>query len=254
MLNNRAHTSADVDLRGIAKRAMLDRGFLIQVPEEAQSQLKIEREPAFESLKLPDLTSWLWSSIDNDDSRDLDQIEYAKKEKAGTRIYIGVADVDWFVPRNTALDHAAQHNTTSVYTGIMTFPMLPEQLSTDLSSLNENVRRLAMVIEMLVGVDGAILESSVYPAVVQNHAQLTYNAVAAWLEGKQDSSKDGSDITARVLEKIIQHDELADQLKLQNEVAEQLRERRHLAGALSLETTELHIHIPRHRTGDIPIC
>jgi exoribonuclease-2 len=87
---------------------MIDRGFLIQVPEEAQSQLKIEREPAFETLKVPDLTSWMWSSIDNDDSRDLDQIEYAKKEKAGTRIYIGVADVDWFVPLNTPLDQAAQ--------------------------------------------------------------------------------------------------------------------------------------------------
>jgi exoribonuclease-2 len=181
----------------------------------------------------------MWSSIDNDDSRDLDQIEYAKKEKAGTRVYIGVADVDWFVPLNTALDQAAQHNTTSVYTGIMTFSMLPERLSTDLSSLNENARRLAIVTEMLVGVDGAIIESSVYPAVVQNHAQLTYNAVAAWLEAKQDSRKDGSDITARVLEKITRDDELADQLKLLNEVAEELRERRHLAGALSLETTEL---------------
>ena len=240
MLNHRSHTSADVDLRSIAKRAMLDRGFLIQVPDEAQSQLKIEREPAFETLKLPDLTSWLWSSIDNDDSRDLDQIEYAKKENAGTRIYIGVADVDWFVPLNTALDQAAEHNTTSVYTGIMTFPMLPEHLSTDLSSLNENVRRLAMVTEMLVGVDGAILESSVYPAVVQNHAQLTYNAVATWLEGKKDLREPAaSDITAGVLEKIVHNNELADQLKLQNEVAEQLRERRHLAGALSLETTEL---------------
>jgi exoribonuclease II len=159
--------------------------------------------------------------------------------------------VDWFVPMNSALDQAAQHNTTSVYAGIMTFPMLPEHLSTDLSSLNENVKRVAMVTEMLVGKDGAILESLVYPAVVQNHAQLTYNAVAAWLEGQQDSSKGGSreakklrdspgsDISARVLEKIIHDDELVDQLKLQNEVAEQLRERRHQAGALSLETTEL---------------
>ena len=240
MLNHRSHTSADVDLRSIAKQAMIDRGFLIQVPEEAQRQLDVEREPAFETLKVPDLTSWMWSSIDNDDSRDLDQVEYAKKEQAGTRIYIGIAEVDWFVPLNTPLDQAAQHNTTSVYTGIMTFPMLPERLSTDLSSLNENVKRLAMVTEMLVGVDGAILESSVYPAVVQNHAQLTYNAVAAWLEGKQDSkSPESSDITARVFEKIRHHEELADQLKLQNEAAKQLRQKRHLSGALSLETTEL---------------
>jgi exoribonuclease R len=230
---------------------MVDRGFLIQFPDEAQTQSRVETEPAFETLKLPDLTSWMWSSIDNDDSRDLDQIEYAKKEEGGTRIYIGVADVDWFVPLNSALDQAAQHNTTSVYTGIVTFPMLPERLSTDLSSLNENVKRLAMVTEMLVGMDGAILESSVYPAVVQNHAQLTYNAVAAWLGGKQDFSKSrsqpaedlrdfpASDIAARVLEKIVHDDGLADQLKLQNEVAERLRERRHKAGALSLETTEL---------------
>jgi len=240
MLNHRSHTSADVDLRSIAKQAMLDRGFLIQVPDEAQAQLKSEKEPAFETLKLPDLTSWMWSSIDNDDSRDLDQIEYAKKEDAGTRIYIGIADVDWFVPLNTALDQAAQHNTTSVYTGIMTFSMLPERLSTDLSSLNENVKRLAMVTEMLVGVDGTILESSVYPAVVQNHAQLTYNAVAAWLDGKKDLLEPAaSDVTARVLDKIVHNNELADQLRLQNEVAEQLRERRHLAGALSLETSEL---------------
>ena len=186
MVNHRSDISGDIDLRSIAQQAMLDRGFLIQVPEDAQAQLKTEREPVFETLKLPDLSSWLWSSIDNDDSRDLDQIEYAKKEQSGTRIYIGIADVDWFVPLNTALDKAAQHNTTSVYTGITTFSMLPERLSTDLSSLNENVKRMAMVTEMLVGVDGAILESSVYPAVVQNHAQLTYHAVAAWLDGKKD--------------------------------------------------------------------
>ena len=87
MLNRRSHTSAEVDLRSIAKRAMLDRGFLIQVPEEAQSQLKIEKEPAFETLKVPDLTSWLWSSIDNDDSRDLDQIEYAKKVSRWRKVH-----------------------------------------------------------------------------------------------------------------------------------------------------------------------
>ena len=236
MPSHRSHTSADIDLRSIAQRAMLDRGFLIEVPEDAQTQLKVEREPGFETLKLPDLTSWKWSSIDNDDSRDLDQIEYVKKEDRGTRIYIGVADVDWFVPLNSALDQAAQHNTTSVYTGILTFPMLPERLSTDLSSLNENVKRLAMITELLVGTDGAILESSVYPAVVQNHAQLTYNGVAAWLEGEQDSGKSSSQ---RVLEKIVHDAELVEQLKWQNEVAELLRQKRHEAGALSLETTEL---------------
>src|SRR5438034_9290983 len=97
---------------------MLDRGFLIKFPAEAQTQWGGEREPALETLKLPDLTSWMWSSIDNDDSRDLDQIEYATTEKGGTRIYIGVAEVDWCVPPNSALDHAAPQNPTSVYTAI----------------------------------------------------------------------------------------------------------------------------------------
>ena len=238
-MNHRSQTSADVDLQSIAKQAMVDRGFLIQVTEGGQAQLKLEQEPAFETLKLPDLTSWLWSSIDNDDSRDLDQVEYAKKESGGIRVYVGIADVDWFVPLNSALDQAAQHNTTSVYTGIMTFPMLPVLLSTDLSSLNENVKRLAVVTEMLVGPDSAIIESTVYPAIVQNHAQLTYNAVAAWLEGVDSAATHNADVTVSVLAKIANNPELADQLKLQNEVAEQLRERRHLAGALSLETTEL---------------
>jgi len=237
-----SHTPAHVDLQSIARQAMLDRGFLIRFPENAETQSKVEEEPPFETLKVRDLSSWMWSSIDNDDSRDLDQIEYAKKEERGVRVFVGIADVDWFVPLNSALDQAAQHNTTSVYTGILTFPMLPEHLSTNLSSLNENVKRLAMVFEMLVGTDGAVLESAVYPAVVQNHAQLTYNAVALWLEEKQNGGlrvATHTAVTSRVLDRIDHSKELAEQLLLQDQVAERLREKRHESGALSLETTEL---------------
>lgn len=233
---------AKVDLRAIARQAMLDRGFLVQFPDGAEAQTRAAAEPEFDKVNVRDLTSWLWSSIDNDDSKDLDQVEYAKKENSGVRIYVGIADVDSFVPLNSALDQVAQHNTTSVYTGVVTFPMLPERLSTNLSSLNENVKRLAMIVEMLVGMDGVVLESAVYPAVVQNHAQLTYNAVTVWLEetrGGEARPMKLSEITARVLTRIDQNQELTEQLILQDEVAERLRQRRHESGALSLETTEL---------------
>src|SRR5437870_6612470 len=144
------------NLRTIAEQAMLNRGFLVHFPIEAQAQLDAENKPPFPTFKLRDLSSWLWSSIDNDESRDLDQIEYAVKENAGTRIYVGVADVDWFVPLNSPLDRAAKHNTTSIYTGVETFSMLPDKLSTDLSPLNEDVKRMAVVVEVLGDGDGNI--------------------------------------------------------------------------------------------------
>src|SRR5437762_759448 len=216
------------DLRAIARQAMLDRDFLVQFPPEAQEQLNGEAEPAFDLNGTRDLTSWLWSSIDNDESRDLDQIEYATKEPGGTRIYVGVADVDWFVRASSPLDGAAGHNTTSVYTGVLTFPMLPERLSTDLTSLNEGQQRLAIVIEMLVTDDGRAAESSVYVALVENKAQLTYNGVAAWLEGTSTTPK------------IEQNPELQDQLRLQDRAAETLRKARHEAGALTFNTAEMN--------------
>src|SRR5262249_43914200 len=189
-----------------------------------------------------DLSSWLWSSIDNDESRDLDQIEYAQRDAGGIRIYVGIADVDWFVTRESTIDGVARHNTTSAYTGVVTFPMLPERLSTNLSSLNEGVKRLAMVVEMHVGNDGRTSDCSVYPAIVENKAQLTYNAVASWLEsslGSRDLTAATSEIGKRTLGKIDQNPELQDQLKLQNSAAEALRNARHEAGALSFHTAEM---------------
>jgi exoribonuclease-2 len=218
------------DLRAIARKAMLDRGFLVDIPADAQDELKREAEPDFRSLKARDLTSWLWSSIDNDDSRDLDQIEYAVEESGGIRIYIGIADVDWFVAAHSALDTAAGHNTTSVYTGVRTFPMLPEQLSTNLSSLNEGEKRLAIVVEMLVSRDGQLTEPSLYSAVVQNKAQLAYNSVAAWLD---------QEAGAETPDKLTRNRDLQSQLRLQDQAAQILRERRHEAGALTFHTLEL---------------
>jgi VacB/RNase II family 3'-5' exoribonuclease len=218
------------DLRAIARKAMLDRGFLVDVPADALEELRKEPEPDFKSVKVRDLTAWLWSSIDNDDSRDLDQIEYAVEETGGIRIYVGIADVDWFVPARLPLDTAAGHNTTSVYTGVRTFPMLPERLSTDLSSLNEGEKRLAIVVEMLVSEDGSVTEPSLYSAIVQNKAQLAYNSVAAWLD---------QEAAAKTPQKIQSNRDLQNQLRLQDKAAGFLRERRHEAGALTFHTLEL---------------
>ena len=117
---------------------MIARGFIVQFPSDAQQQTRSEAEPRFDSYKAKDLSSWLWSSIDNDDSKDLDQIEYALREATGTRIYIGIADVDWFVPYDSPLDHTAWQNTTSIYTGVVTFPMPPERTAEALSALAEH--------------------------------------------------------------------------------------------------------------------
>src|SRR2546426_6644180 len=222
------------NLKAIAEQAMRERGFLVKSPPEAIEQLKTETEPPLDSLKVVDLSSWLWSSIDNDESRDLDQIEYAKKEAGGTRIYVGIAEVDWFVPLNSSLDQAAKQNTTSIYTGVETFPMLPDKLSTDLSSLNEGARRLAIVVEILVADDGSMKESTVYPAIVENKAQLTYNAVAAWLEGGGNFDEHASGLSGagvKTIEKIRESEELQAQLHMQDKVAQLLCERRHEAGA-----------------------
>jgi len=226
------------DLKTIAERAMQDRGFLTRFSEEMHRQVSRESEPPFDSLPIRDLSSWCWSSIDNDDSRDLDQIEYVHGEKNGVRIYVAIADVDYFVPIHSPLDRAAAQNTTSVYTGVETFMMLPEALSTDMSSLNEGERRLAVVSELFVDDDGNVTESTMYSAIVQNQAQLTYNAVAAWLDKSY-----GADVTEaghRTLGKIDQNPELQAQLILQDTTARKLRVRRHEAGALSFHTMELH--------------
>src|SRR5262249_55010461 len=234
---------SDPNLKEIATQAMLARGFLVKPPQEAQVELASQTGPSFETISARDLSSFLWSSIDNDDSRDLDQIEYAKSEDGGTRVYIGIADVDWFVNRDSMLDRAAEHNTTSVYTGVLTFPMLPEKLSTDLSSLNEGVKRLAMVVEMFVSGDGQVEDYSVYPAVVENKAQLTYNAVAAWLESPGATSEtlrtQISEIGSQTLAKIHRTPELQQQLQVQNRAAQNLRQARHNAGALTFQRSEM---------------
>ena len=181
-------TSTRSDLQRIAHRAMLDRGL---VPEFSAAEMAEAREldPGIEPAdpRARDLRGLAWASIDNDDSRDLDQLTVAQAiSAAATRILVAIADVDAKVKQGSALDRHARTNTTSVYTDARIFPMLPELLSTDLTSLNEGQERLALVVDMVVDGDGQVTAGEFYRAVVVNKAKLAYNAVAAWLEGKAE--------------------------------------------------------------------
>src|ERR1700726_4811394 len=174
-----------------------------------------------------DLRSLLWSSIDNDSSRDLDQAEAAERVNGGIRVLIAIADVDSDVPADSPIDQHAAQQTTSVYTGIETFPMLPMELSTNLTSLNEAADRLAIVIEMVVAADGSISSPGGYRALVRNPAQLTYNGVGPWLEG-----------TAAPPPKVAASADLAAQLKLQDEASRILQDQRNRLGALNIDRVE----------------
>jgi VacB/RNase II family 3'-5' exoribonuclease len=216
-------------LQGLARQAMLDKGFLPDFSKEALTELETIQTPA--PIKVDpsrDLRGLLWSSIDNDDSLDLDQLTTALVFSGNrVRILVAVADVDSLVKNGSALDEHARHNTTSIYTAAMIFPMLPERLSTDLTSLNFNEDRESIVVEMTIGKDGSLQDSDVYFASVQNHAKLAYNSVAAWLEGK------GS-----VPEAVVAVKGLEENLRLQDKIAQQMKNLRHTHGALSLETIE----------------
>jgi exoribonuclease-2 len=212
-------------LAAAARQEMIDHGFEPDFPADAEKQLAAIQTAPDRSLR--DLTALLWSSIDNDESRDLDQIEWAERAPGGIRVIVGVADVDSAVAKATPIDVHAAREATTVYAGIATFPMLPLRLSTDLTSLNEGQDRNAVAIEMVVAADGSIASSAIYRAVVRNRAQLTYNSIGPWLEGKGAAPA-----------KVAASADLAAQLKLQDEAAQALRECRHRLGALTFDRLE----------------
>lgn len=222
-----------LDLQATAKQIMQERGFSPDFPPEVANQLAALRQkpPQIAAAgAVRDLRNLLWSSIDNDTSRDLDQIEFAERGGNGdAKIMIGIADVDSFVSLRTPIDQHAARETTTVYTGVCNFPMLPEELSTGATSLLENQDRLSVVIEFLVDSPGTIKAYDVYRATVRNKAQLQYNSVGGWLEGKSAAPP-----------KVAASAELQQQLKLQDAVAQKLKEQRHQHGALNLETNEVH--------------
>jgi exoribonuclease-2 len=224
--NNRRHDRAD--LKRIARQAMIDKGLEPDFSRDVLAELAAIHGPAaVPGSGLRDLRDRLWVSIDNDDSRDLDQLSVAEPRPGGaTAVLVAVADVDAVVMRGSAVDAHARTNTTSVYTAAEIFPMLPEKLSTDYTSLNEEGDRLALVVEMAVSPDGSIGSSDVYRAAVRNKAKLAYDSVSVGLEGGEFPER------ARAVAGAV------EQLRLQDGLAQALRRRRHEQGALDLETIE----------------
>jgi exoribonuclease-2 len=215
-------------LAAIAHQAMIQRGLEPDFPPAAKLQLAGITGPAMATDNVRDLRDRLWASIDNDNSRDLDQLTVAESLSGGlVRILVAVADVDALVRRGSALDEHAARNTTSVYTPAAIFPMLPEALSTNLTSLNEDQDRIALVADMVFKEDGLLVTSELYRAQVRNRAKLAYTSVAAWLAG-----------TGPAPRRVAETPGLEENLRLQNRVAQRLTGLRHLHGALSLETLE----------------
>jgi VacB/RNase II family 3'-5' exoribonuclease len=216
-------------LESIAHRVMLERGLQPDFSAEELAELGQIQVPAVTNGgSVRDMRDLLWASIDNNDSRDLDQLTVAEAMPGDkVKILVAIADVDALVKDGSAINEHAHHNTTSVYTAAEIFPMLPEKLSTNLTSLNFNEDRLSVVVEIVIGADGSLQASDVYLARVHNHAKLAYNSVAAWLD------KNGP-----IPEAIVVVQGLAENLQLQDRVAQSLKNFRHIHGALSLETIE----------------
>ena len=216
-------------LQEIARRAMIERGLAPDFTPAAMAELAaIQGPPPRPPPSARDLRGLAWCSIDNDDSRDLDQLSVAEALPGGSvRLLVAIAEVAALVRQGSALDEHARKNTTSVYTAGGTFPMLPERLSTDLTSLNFQAERAAVVIEMVFDREGSLRESEVYEGSVLNKAKLAYNSVAAWIEG-----------TGPVPAGLAEVPGLDRNLMLQHATAEKLRGLRHMRGALSLQTLQ----------------
>ena len=225
------------NLVAAAHASMTEHGFQPDFPAGTDTELAaIKAQPAIpatDSLaagsSLTDLRNLLWSSIDNDTSRDLDQIEVAEQGANGdVKVMIGIADVDAYVPKKSPIDEHAARETTTVYAGVRNFPMIPEELSTGQTSLLENQDRLAVVAEFVVDHSGIVTSSSIYRALVRNKAQLQYNSLGAWLEGNAEAPA-----------KVAASSDLQVQLKLQNDTAQKLKDQRTQHGALTLQSDEI---------------
>jgi VacB/RNase II family 3'-5' exoribonuclease len=221
------HDANHFDLRAAARRILEAQGFEPDFEAPAKQQLASLTKPASTESRVRDLRDRPWSSIDNTESRDLDQVEVAERTSDDCiRLVVGIADVDALVPKGSPIDEHAYANCTSVYTGVEVFPMLPEKLSTGLTSLNESEDRVAIAIETVVNGQGDIVSFDVYRAMVRNGAKLAYGEVGEWLAGGSPP------------EKVNGNKALTEQLELQHEAAQRLKADRLRNGALELETIE----------------
>jgi VacB/RNase II family 3'-5' exoribonuclease len=228
--HNGVVTTTPFDLKARAHQAMLESGFQPDFPAEVarEVQLLSQLAPIHPGSAARDLRSLLWSSIDNDSSRDLDQVEYADKLPDGTvRLLVGIADVDASVPKGSATDRHAAVESTSVYTGVATFPMLPSELSTDRTSLLDAQDRLSIIIELHILDSGEVTARDVYPAWLRNRAKLAYSSTGAWLEGQGPTPPAVAAVPG-----------MEAQLRLQQETSKKLRGIRKLHGALTFESVE----------------
>jgi exoribonuclease-2 len=227
---NMTNGSQRARLRAIAASAMRERGLDPDFPPTVRAEVAaLPGPPTSTEEPTRDLVDLPWCSIDNDDSRDLDQLSAAETLRSGdVRVLVAVADVDAAVRKGSACDRHAAQNTTSVYTPAVVFPMLPERLSTDLTSLNDRQQRLAVVIEMVVSPAGAVTSSDVYGGRVHNKAKLAYDAVGDWLEGHGPLPRAAADVAG-----------MDEQLRIQDRVAQALSAVRHERGALDFESTEV---------------
>jgi exoribonuclease-2 len=220
--------NAPIDLKARAHQAMLDAGFKPDFPPAVTRETQTLKAATATNGTIRDLRPLLWSSIDNDTSKDLDQVEYAEKLSDGTvRLLVGIADVDTSVPKASATDTFAAAESTSVYTGVATFPMLPNELSTDLTSLCDAQDRLSIVIEMHVLDSGEVKDHDIYPAWLHNRAKLAYSSTGAWLEGR-----------GPIPPAIAAVPGMEAQIRLQLEISTRLRSLRKLHGALTFASIE----------------
>lgn len=238
LLMTKKESNHSIDLFAIALQTMSEAGFVTDPPASADEELNQLKEKTVDSISasVPDLQRLLWSSIDDSKSRDLDQVEYAETLPNGnTKLLIGIADVDAFVRQGSAIDQHAAENSTSVYTGVKTFPMLPEELSTDLTSLNAGEARLAVITEMVLNADGALQSLSIYRALLKNHAKLSYETVGDWLDGKTSVPTSVSSVPG-----------LEAQIRLQFESAKDLAQIRKEHGALEFGTIQATPVVDEH--------